>query len=128
MYDMHLTRFETSNEYNYVINLLKNNWAHHFTSSFTIIGGTNVGSPHQWYWAQTGKSMDYNMEWFPGMPDNWKSMESCLSLVNEKGEHQFKLNDIVCEAGENQFICEKIEMKQDFCEDSCRRTDLVINA
>jgi hypothetical protein len=124
---MHLVRLETADEYNHVINLLKSSWTDYFSSPFILIGGTNVGSPQQWYWAQTGQSIDYAVDWQPGMPDNHQSAEYCLTLASTKGGHQFMLNDLCCEGGQNQFICERVELKLSFCKKECN-PEYVINA
>lgn len=81
-------------------------------NDYAYFGGT-VDNSKDWYWVSTGNSVEYNMSWFPGQPDNYNSIEYCLSLKYHSDLRSAKLNDVPCSSQMYQFtfICEKNSSK-----------------
>ena len=73
------------------------------TYEHAYLAGTDEGSPGQWYWATTGKLIEYQLMWKAGAPDNLGGNEHCLDLYSGA------FNDAPCTEGYKfAFICEKV--------------------
>lgn len=68
----------------------------HLFESWTHIGGivTQSKSKNDWYWYETGKKIDINLDFHPGEPNNSGDSEMCLSL--DKRQNKYKFNDTPC--------------------------------
>lgn len=89
--------------------LILNNEARQF-DTYAYIGGMTTlgGSPSLWYWANSGKLVNFSMNWSKGEPNNGGILtknELCLSVNLSKGV--FGFNDISCYTSSFfQFICQ----------------------
>lgn len=108
---MELLMMETEDEQNFILNLINERFQNYF-EEFTHIGGTREGSATDWYWASTGRSIEYKIKWLPGTPDNFPNnmgIEYCMSIANMKGSNSAFLNDSPCytEFSVWRVICER---------------------
>lgn len=53
-------------------------------------------------WLSGGGKVNYNISFEDGQPDNFRNVESCLTLMNRTG----KMNDMPC-YGSSQILCER---------------------
>jgi hypothetical protein len=75
--------------------------------SWTHIGGltTVKRSKTEWYWVESGKKLNFVLEFLPGQPDCSSNIEMCLSLGKSGGK--FLYNDFPCYGYHAyKFICQ----------------------
>lgn len=78
---------------------------------YTHVGGiTTVGKGlDKWYWANSGKHIDFALKFMAGQPDFYGYNEYCLGL--NKATDAFTFIDIICYGTyELKFICQKLEI------------------
>lgn len=78
---------------------------------YTHVGGlTTVGkSLDKWYWANSGKLIDYALKFLPGQPDFYGYNEYCLGI--SKSADAFSFIDVACFGTyELKFICQKLDI------------------
>lgn len=65
-------------------------------------------STTDWYWTDTGRKINFPIQWQSGQPDNNNNSEFCFSILKTSINQKFGYNDQNC-ATYNPFICQKIE-------------------
>lgn len=63
-------------------------------------------SKNGFYWMNSGKRINYPLEFGRGEPNNYGGKEFCLSIQKQDTD-VFLYNDINCSDSFNQFICQK---------------------
>lgn len=63
-------------------------------------------SKTDWYWTNSGKKINYEMEWGRNQPNFQNQNQWCLSLDPESG---YKFNDLQCQEEVRPFICQKVQ-------------------
>ena len=72
------------------------------------IGGVKIGDT--WYWLNTFKPIDFEMNWRQGEPNNASGSEICLAL-SKPAPNSVGFNDGHCgtkNVREHPFMCEKL--------------------
>jgi hypothetical protein len=72
-----------------------------------LIGGTDIGSEGNFYWASSGNPVYYPLKWVEGEPNNLGDNEHCMGLG--KWKDSFQVNDVPCTGYQAPFICELVE-------------------
>lgn len=97
---------ETKEESEFLGKILENKtrsdldiWIH--VGGLTKLGGTRK----DWVWLETGKPIEYELNFFPGEP-NLPSIENCLAVGVQLG-NKFHYYDIQCSTWEHKYICQK---------------------
>lgn len=110
-FGMELLMLETIEEYNNFTHILNTSYRS-YLETHTHIGGTKEGREY-WYWASTGKRIDYQLNWHAGQPDNAGGVEFCMDIVNSS--NGIEINDLPCftETYLFRFICEKTQKKNE---------------
>lgn len=85
----------------------------HRTDLFNIynhIGGIFTKTQYEegWSWIDTGKKINFDLDWADGEPNNYNNsnslyLETCLSLQQVPGG--FFFNDIRCSEDKRRFLC-----------------------
>jgi len=76
----------------------------HDNFTYVSIGGKQVNRS-SYVWEESGNPINYTIKWAPDEPQNDEAELSCLGLKKEPD--QFLFDDLYCDYGERQFICEK---------------------
>lgn len=104
-----LLNIRTREEQTHIMEFIQND--QFYNSEQLHIGATNLGSPDKsWYWLKTNKTVDFQMKWYPGEPNN-PSHERCLSI--SKGLNYLGYNDASCSEDLKMFVCEE-SIKEEF--------------
>lgn len=97
---------ETAEEQSFFLNLCDENiklfddWTH--VGAMTTVGK----STDKWYWASTGKKINYPIKWGVNQPDFAGANEFCMVVM--KRAKNFEFNDVICQgAYDLKFICQK---------------------
>jgi hypothetical protein len=108
-FGMDLATMETKEEQDHLLSLLNDDSiskAPGFALQL-LIGGTDIGSESNFYWASSGKPIEYPLNWVEGEPNNYGDKEHCMGLG--KWKDSFQVNDVPCTGYQAQFFCELVE-------------------
>lgn len=77
--------------------------------TYTFVGAISYdgNSKDTFYWMNSGKRINYVLDFEPGEPNNYDGKEFCLSI--SKHDSRFSFNDIGCTESTHQFICQKLK-------------------
>jgi len=86
-----------------------------FVGAFALQGA----NADAWYWANSGKHVDFILKWQPNQPDNFETDQYCLA-IGKDDSNNFGFNDIGCnmrrsngEPNDWKFICQRVDGGED---------------
>lgn len=102
-----IASLDTLQEFNVVNLLCQRHMQNLLHNDSVLIDGLAMQkmSKSDWYWTNSGKKINYEMEWAPNQPNFQKQNQWCLSLDNSN----YKFNDIKCYDDNHTFMCQKIQ-------------------
>lgn len=118
--EMELLIFYTQDEYNFFVNHVSeaSNFNKYYVNSefkssrFLIyFGAVNkvLGSKNGWLFYETGKTIDYELNWETGQPNNYNNNQFCATFVAvETAPAGYQLNDYQCFGPQYKysFVCQ----------------------
>lgn len=108
---MDVISLDTRDESDYVLKACYENSK--LFQMFTYIGGISNSAKGKdgWIWWNSGKRVNYPLDWAKNEPNFLSNVEHCLSIANKDGV--FKLNDMPCFGQHDyKFTCQKSEFKK----------------
>jgi hypothetical protein len=107
-FGMDLAAFETKREQDFFLNLVKENWIKKKGGISACVGGTKLGS-NDWYWINSGKPVNYNLNWAGGIFDPEDDMDF-LYVTDRRRSAVFYNLEVHTQV--NNLICERIVEKK----------------
>jgi hypothetical protein len=114
IFDMNLVTLETKEEHDDFLKMMDKGAIPDiqvYPYQQVLIGATDIGTESDFYWAATGKPLNYPIKWIDGEPNNLGNNEHCVGLWRAKANYEF--NDIPCSGYQTPFICELVESEDD---------------